>query len=267
MRFVLKKIALTILLTTSIIDDILHSFRYPGTKQGYVDAFYLPLLRSRKYHIFRNNQLLSTHLYSNNIGNVDINVTVKASQCDDEAIMRVASQYKTRTKFHLKCARFYNEACKRGILDKVCQHMSKPRPDYSNDIDKLRRIASKCKTRHEFKLSNPAAYESARRQGLLGEICAHMPTPWTNKALTNEAKKYRSRYEFETTDPEAFQIARGRGILDKICAFMKEEWAIGSLTREALRYKSIQDFNNVIRIKMCRQQLIVTEDMIFTRPK
>ena len=88
----------------------------------------------------------------------------------------------------------------------------------------LKQEALKYKTRGEFQKKNNAAYNSARRKGLLDKICGHMisiRSRMTNKEISKEAKKYNSRSEFERNCKRAYVSAVARGILDKVCGHMK----------------------------------------------
>lgn len=82
--------------------------------------------------------------------------------------------------------------------------------------------ASKYKTRNEFYKKNNGAYSSAHKQGLIDEVCRHMPKPikWDKTLLLEEAKKYKTRTEFSIKNQSAYCKAKKLKLLDAICSHM-----------------------------------------------
>ncbi len=91
-------------------------------------------------------------------------------------------------------------------------------------IEELQQEASKYQTRGEFSRGSPKHYRYAWCNGLLEQICAHMPDlrqKWTDEEIAAEASKYRTRTEFQRENHRAYQAARHRKILDEVCAHMR----------------------------------------------
>lgn len=87
-------------------------------------------------------------------------------------------------------------------------------------IDELKEIASKYKTRTEWKYSDDKkTYVYARKHGLLAEVSSHMG-PVRNTGLTKEeciaeAKKYDSRKAFKSGSPSHYNRMRRMGWMTK----------------------------------------------------
>ncbi len=92
----------------------------------------------------------------------------------NEKIAEIAKKYKSRSEF-VRCNNgAYQTATKRGILDEVCAHMVDTRSIRRLSSAEILTIASKYKTRNDFKLGDFGAYTTAIRRGLIVEACAHM---------------------------------------------------------------------------------------------
>lgn len=110
--------------------------------------------------------------------------------------------------------------------------------------------AQKYHTRKEFQENSEGAYQSARTQGLLEEICSHMEArlPWTFERVFNEAKKYNSRTDFRNGSYQASVVAKSNGWYEKVCAHMdilwEEKWDYESVLKEAKKYKYRSDFQH-----------------------
>ena len=125
----------------------------------------------------------------------------------------------------------YHVTWRRDWLDAVCKHMPLTTKWSLNTI-KIE--AKKYKTRTEFALGNPAAYQKARKNGWLDQVSAgfvkptHYPTKggykWTYSTLSYEAKKYQTRWGFAQGNSAAYRAAR-RNLSDEqfaeICSHMK----------------------------------------------
>lgn len=87
--------------------------------------------------------------------------------------------------------------------------------------------AKRFKTRFEFCKSSGAAYDTAKRNGWISEVCSHMtsiqmPTGhWTRENCHEEALCYTSRVEFRKRSGGAYYAAWRKGFLDAICSHMK----------------------------------------------
>lgn len=82
--------------------------------------------------------------------------------------------------------------------------------------------ALKYNRRVKFKTKSSSAYNTARKMGLLDEMCKHM-TPqlfWTKERCQEEALKYSLRSEFKTGSGCAYNAAHRNGWLEDICQHM-----------------------------------------------
>lgn len=89
--------------------------------------------------------------------------------------------------------------------------------------EKLASIARQFTTRRAFYEGDPSAYVSAKRKGILDDVCAHMFTgrfKWTKAMILSAAKRYKTRTEFAKGNKAAYSAAARHGILDEACAHM-----------------------------------------------
>lgn len=93
----------------------------------------------------------------------------------EEQIQELANKCKIRTEFNQRFSGAYQQARKRGLLDKVCSHMVSPqKPTGYWTIDRLRDVASKYTIRRDFIREQGAAYTKITQLGMLDELCGHM---------------------------------------------------------------------------------------------
>lgn len=92
----------------------------------------------------------------------------------NEDISEIAKKYGSRSEFSRFDRGAYQTATKRGILDEVCAHMVDTRSTRRLSSAEILAIASKYRTRNDFKLGDFGAYTTAIRRGLIVEACAHM---------------------------------------------------------------------------------------------
>lgn len=91
------------------------------------------------------------------------------------------------------------------------------------DVDKILSESSKYDTRKDFKSKSPLAYSSARKQGLLDEVCAHMRcgrTFWDRESVVFEASKYSTASEFSIKQAGALCAAKRDGYWEDL----KQTW-------------------------------------------
>ena len=147
----------------------------------------------------------------------------------DEAIVKEALKYKTRSEFYRSCVSAYNAAHKSGRFDELCPHLPKPIvKDYvCNSIEDAISLAGKCNNRTELKEQYGKAYEILRTKGLLNEACSHMEKykkpiqKWTKEERAKAAASCKTRKEFCTKYSWAHYIAsQNEGELDEICSHM-----------------------------------------------
>jgi len=86
-----------------------------------------------------------------------------------ELLQKESKKYKTRTEFAKQSIAAYTYALKYKLMDKICKHMKSK----LWTISELKKEALKFNSRAEFQRKS-AAYQAARRKGLLNNICKHM---------------------------------------------------------------------------------------------
>ena len=93
------------------------------------------------------------------------------------------------------------------------------------DFCKLEAIKYTC--RGDFHKFSHGAYESARKNGWLDDICSHMrllwEIKWDHSSAKKEAKKYKSRGDFHKFSHGAYESARKNGWLDDVCSHMRPQ--------------------------------------------
>lgn len=111
-------------------------------------------------------------------------------------------------------------------------------------LDALKASAAKYKTRNEWNKAEPNAYCSAKKRGLLDDVCPHMPKPkrWTAEKLKASASKYKTREEWAKADPAAYRTARDRKIMDEVAPHIPKlrRWTLEMLKASAGKYKTRQ---------------------------
>jgi len=139
-----------------------------------------------------------------------------------------AKKYKSRSEFRLNANGAYNAARIDGYLDNVCHHMVSPvKISAYPNIESVRNEARKYQTRTEFYKSSSGAYDIARRNSWLDDICEHMTSPikpmgyWTKENVLVEAKKFKHRNDFHKKSSSAYSIARNNSWLEEACQHME----------------------------------------------
>ena len=91
------------------------------------------------------------------------------------SVRKEAEKYKTRTAFARGSSGAYGRAAAKGWLDKVCSHMESGKlPNGYWTKENVAGEAKLAKSRNEFSKTSPYAYEKARREGWLDDVCSHM---------------------------------------------------------------------------------------------
>lgn len=94
--------------------------------------------------------------------------------------------------------------------------------------DRCVEVASRCRTRMEFKDRFNSAYWSASRRGFLDDACEHMEPlrqpkgTWTLEVCRAEARRFQYRVEFQKLSSAAYDKCLKSGWLDLVCAHMKK---------------------------------------------
>ena len=166
----------------------------------------------------------------------------------------IAKKYNERSKFRMSNQNAYHAAREHGWLDEICAHMPKPILPKKWTKEECAVIAKKCSKRSEMMSIDRNAYNAARINGWLDEICAHMSRPkhkdrfyWTKEKCQEKALLYKHRVDFKTGDGSAYTTAVAHGWLDEICSHMtrpasKRKWTKEMCHQVALKYKTAKEF-------------------------
>lgn len=171
-----------------------------------------------------------------------------------ERCIEAGRKCRTKSEFIKKYSGAYASAIKNGWYDEVSAHMV-PLIAQSQqwDLEKVQAEALKYNTRKEFANKCIQAYNYARKNKLLNQICSHMyhstfKKKWTFEALQTEALKYNTRSEFGRNNTSAYSIAAKMKILDEICSHMNpvhkcsNYWTKEKCRERALLYSTKADF-------------------------
>jgi predicted GIY-YIG superfamily endonuclease len=145
-------------------------------------------------------------------------------KCQEEAL-----KYDSRIEYQNNSASSYEKALKMKWIDDICSHM-KQLINCSNywTKDRCREAALKCLGRKEFCKKYKGAYESARLNNFLDEICSHMITTikprgyWTKDRCRKAAILCRDKKEFRNNYVSAYIVSYENKWLDEICSHMIE---------------------------------------------
>ena len=170
----------------------------------------------------------------------------------DEAIVKEALKYKTRSEFQKGCVSAYNAAHKSGRFDELCPHLPQPiKKDYiCESIEDAISLARKCNNRTELKEEYGKAYEMLRTQRLLDKACSHMKKykrpveKWTKEERAKAAASCKTRKEFHNKYSWAHYLAcQNEGELDEICSHMPKpnRWTEETLKELASQCSCMQD--------------------------
>lgn len=116
--------------------------------------------------------------------------------------------------------------------------------------DNCEKEAIKYNTRFDFQKYSHSAYNSARKNNWLDEICSSMiimHKKWTKEECKIEASKYKSRSEYARNDHNSWDISRKNNWLEEICSHMielkkpKNYWTLDTSITEALKYRKRND--------------------------
>lgn len=119
-------------------------------------------------------------------------------------------------------------------------------------------VAAKCNAKVDFKNEYPGAYESAKKNRWIDEVCSHMVTPiprnkktFTYDECKNIAAKYNSRKVFERGDGAAYRFSKQHGWFEDICSHMTRpkpinvKWTFDKCKEEAAKYDTRIGFKSV----------------------
>lgn len=134
---------------------------------------------------------------------------------EDEDIYKEALKFNHRTEFKQKSPLLYNAAVQRGLLNKVCSHMTVPKSKRLIwTFDKCKEICEKAKgkSRSEIKICHPRMYNALIKNKWIDTI---LPIPtefmkhkrWTYEEAKEEAKKFSSKVQFKKYKSGAYQAS------------------------------------------------------------
>lgn len=132
--------------------------------------------------------------------------------------------------------------------------MSKERNYWNKEMCMIE--SKKYTKKSEFQKFSKGAYESARKNKWLDEICAHMIKIkpkyfWNKDRCEQEAKKFLTKKDFRKNSPGAYNSSKTNGWLDEICQHMIHKkknasgyWTLHRCIEEAKKYKTRKEFIN-----------------------
>ncbi len=149
-------------------------------------------------------------------------------QWTEQNCFNEALKYFNRSDFFYASPRAYEVLRKNKLLDIACKHMRKPYEDnFKWSKEKCQAIALKYQHRLEFQIGDKRAYESAKHNGWLNDICQHMkflklPNGYWNNIENCRIKalEYQTKTEFFKNSPHIYKISLKNNWLDDICQHM-----------------------------------------------
>ena len=123
----------------------------------------------------------------------------------------------------------FKASVRNGWLDEVCAHMvlMDPKVWEQLSLEDCRREALKYSSRVAFSKGHKRAYETARRNGWLDEVCSHIVPShlpmgyWTYERCKESALKYDTRKEFLKGCGGGYDAAKRNNWLDTLCSHMR----------------------------------------------
>lgn len=164
-------------------------------------------------------------------------------------VRQIAQKYTSRSEFAKHDGKAYQFAWRNKLLDDVCSHMqiSSIYSDarWCHETSTLE--AKKHTSRAAFKRGNSGAYCYALNNGILDEICSHMPVlkkTWNEKNIRLEAAKYANKLDFKKYNTTAYRCACQQGILESVCLHMdsKQRWSKAKVLLESAKYANKSAF-------------------------
>lgn len=142
--------------------------------------------------------------------------------CKTEAL-----KYNSRKEFQTTSGSAYRKSLDNEWLDEICSHMmSKENPIKYWTKENCQTEALKHNTRSDFSKKANRAYNTARENNWLDEVCLHMTLNrnpsgyWTKDNCRVEALKYETRSKFKKGSCFVYKIAIKNKWMNEICAHM-----------------------------------------------
>jgi len=183
-------------------------------------------------------------------------------KCHEEA-----RKYRTRSEFKNKSAPSYKKAWENKWLNEICSHMKLLQlPNGHWTKGKCQEEARKYKMRREFQKNSAGAYNAARINGWLDEVCADMiqfqkpANYWTKEKCKEEAVKYKTRTEFQNNSRSAYSKAQKRNWLNEVCSNMtsvkksNDYWTKEKCQEEASKCKTRGEFQKKAVVHIIKQR-------------
>jgi predicted GIY-YIG superfamily endonuclease len=150
------------------------------------------------------------------------------SKWTKEKCIQEALKYTNRSDFIKFSSRAYEILRMDGSLDIACKHMKNPHKSaFKWTKEMCHVLALKYQYRKEFQIGDKRAYESAKHNGWLDEICQHMEYKKLPNGYWNDvencrirALKYKTKTEFFKCSPHVYKYSLKNGWLDDICQHM-----------------------------------------------
>lgn len=171
----------------------------------------------------------------------------------DDELRQEALKYDTKSTFIKNSSSAAQIAQRRGkdFWDDITSHMDPAITIWSDEM--LRDEALKYKTKKDFEVGNPKAYQVAYKRGeeFWDSITNHMEKlkklRWTDEELRQEALKYNTLTDFERFSGGALNTARrkGKDFYNDITSHMNKniQWTDESIKDEALKYNTRSEFS------------------------
>lgn len=113
------------------------------------------------------------------IDQVCAHMTARVRRHTIESVTAIAAGYQTRKEFQIGDAGAYQWARSKDVLDTVCAHMERQLRVVSayqkHTPESVKEVALQYQTRGAFAANSSGAYQWARKNGILDEVCGHMP--------------------------------------------------------------------------------------------
>lgn len=139
-----------------------------------------------------------------------------------------ALKYDKISTFRKNSPTAYKTICVNGWFNELCSHLSrKIKPNNYWTYNMCQKEALKYDKRVDFRTKSSGAYNSARINNWLNDICKHMKTYsnprgfWTFEKCKEIALKYETKKDFMANDKIAYKMAHKRGWIDSITLHME----------------------------------------------
>lgn len=176
--------------------------------------------------------------------------------CNTEAL-----KYKNRSEFSKKSAGAYQVAYKNNWLDEICSHMEvKKKSNNYWTFELCNKEAIKYTREREFSKKSSGAYQAAKKNGWLFEICVHMETQkdikphgyWIKERCKEEALKYNSKKEWSSKSVSSYNSAVKGKWIKECCEHMNyidrkpvQFWTKDKCKEEALKFNTSRQWSKI----------------------